>query len=473
MRSALLLALGVLVGCGGTGSFGGPADDDDSSPGDDDDSTLADDDDSTAGDDDDGTEDPDFEAGLDALLDRTFRIDISRIDLALDFTPGDDTVLGQATLTFTMRPDQVRPLIHFTPFEDVGLESITGLSLDGQPLDPTDPADLQALTLAGSSQEALELQRDVDPLNEHVLQMDFALANWWEEGSPGWFFTDVSDIAGDGNEFIFPTINAPHELARHVVELRVHTARPYAVLGSGRVEQRPTDAGVQRWSIDSEQEIASYTLLLLAMPADEVEIEERVLPGVPVRIASIASSGDLAQAFDDAEAVLALLADDFGAFPMPRGMQILLTSEYGGGMEYYGGTISDGWALQHEIVHMYFGCSTVAKTWRDTWWDESINVWYLWPGSWDPLPFGWGSNMVGGRSMVQPAFDTRAYEEGAAVFGLVADRIGGRQALIEVLRAVRDDHTFDPFTTGDLIEFIEAETGVDLSEEFAGWVYGQ
>ena len=479
MRNSALSLLVVLgFGCGGSGTFGGGVVDDDDTrddgipDDDDDDATTTDDDDDDSTTDDDDSDGSPYDAGLDDLLARTFRIDISRIDVAYDFTPGADTVLGEATLTFTMRPGQVRPAFHYTPWEDVQLQSIVSLRLDGELLDPGDPADVIEGGFPGSSQPVIELQRDVDPAMEHVLEVDFALPNWWDEKSTGWFFTDVSDIAGDGNEFIFPTINAPDELARHVIELRVHSDAPYRVLGSGLVEQRPGQPGLQRWTLDTEREVASYTVLLVAAPDAEVDWEERVVAGVPIRIASIASAAELDQAFDDAEAVLSLLASDFGPLPMARGISVLLTDDYGGGMEYFGGTISDGWALQHELVHMYFGCSTIARTWRDSWWDEAINIWYLWPGSYDPINATFSSNIVSGRTPVQPAFDTRAYDEGAAIFDEVADRIGGRQALIEVLRTVRDEHTFAPFSTGDLILFIEAETGVDLTDEFGRWVYG-
>lgn len=46
------------------------------------------------------------------------------------------------------------------------------------------------------------------------------------------------------------------------------------------------------------------------------------------------------------------------------------------GMEYFGGTISGLGPLLHEVFHMYFGCSLVANTYRDSWWDEAINMWY-------------------------------------------------------------------------------------------------
>ena len=84
---------------------------------------------------------------------------------------------------------------------------------------------------------------------------------------------------------------------------------------------------------------------------------------------------------------------------MPRGLSVVLT-QGGGGMEYYGATITSLRALRHEVFHMYYGCSTVATTYRDSWWDEAINMWYELsadpsfprstpvsaPGSWAPAP---------------------------------------------------------------------------------------
>jgi len=463
----------------GSGQFGGllPSDDDDASS--DDDDTSSDDDDSSSDDDDSSSDDDDtspFDSGIEDLLSSTFRIDISRIDVGLDYTPGANTLLGEATVRFTMRPGQTVPIIHFTPIADVDLDSLASITLNGEALDPQDEDDVRQRVLPGSSQRVLEFQRAVDPTSEHVLDMTWESQSWWEDVAPGWLFTDVSDIAGEGNEIFFPTINSPEELSRHVIELRIHSGSPYRVLGSGLVTEDGAQTGpepVQLYTVDTEREVSSITVLLVAAPRDEVLYEERTVAGVPIRIASITEQAEVEQAFDDAESVLNMLQDDFGPLPMERGLSVLLTTDYGGGMEYFGGTISDGWALQHEIVHMYFGTSTVARTWRDSWWDEAINVWYLWPGGYDSLWSGYESDIVSGQTPVQPSFDTRAYNEGAAIFELVADRVGGREALIDALAAIRADHTFAPFTTGDLIIYLEEFTGVDLSEEFARWVYGQ
>ena len=442
----------LLGGCVGSGVFGEPTHDDDTA-------------------DDDDTPVSPFDEGVVELLDDTFRIDIERIDVGLDWTPGAETYLGEATVRFRMRPGQTVPVIHFTPPGDVGGDTIATLVLDDEPLDVGDSGDVLATTLPGSPQRVLELQRVLDD-SEHVLEVTWEAPAWWDDVAPGWLFTDVSDIAGEGNEILFPTINSPDELARHVIELRVHAETPYRVLGSGLVEEVPGDE-VQTWRLDTEREVASITVLLVAAPRSAVSWDERTVAGVDVRIASITEAWEVEQAFDDAEAVLEMLEADFGPLPMEQGLSILLMTDYGGGMEYFGGTITDGWALQHELVHMYFGTSTVARTWRDSWWDEAINVWYLWPDGFDPLPGWWGSDMVSGRTPVQPSFDLRAYNEGAGVFDLVAERVGGRAALVEALAAIRDEHTFSPFTTGDLVLYLEAETGVDLTDEFAQWVYGE
>ena len=50
-----------------------------------------------------------------ALLNDTFRIDISEIRLTLTYHPEAAIVDGNSRIRFTMRPGQRRPLVHFNP----------------------------------------------------------------------------------------------------------------------------------------------------------------------------------------------------------------------------------------------------------------------------------------------------------------------------------------------------------------------
>ena len=81
----------------------------------------------------------------------------------------------------------------------------------------------------------------------------------------GRFFSDVNDFEGHGNEVLFPTLNSPRDLAHHVLVFRVHNAAPYLMVGSGRVVTQ-TAGDVQEWTLDTEREVASYTVMFFLAP---------------------------------------------------------------------------------------------------------------------------------------------------------------------------------------------------------------
>jgi hypothetical protein len=408
--------------------------------------------------------DPRDQAAEQALLDAAFRIDIQRIDVVFDLFPEESVVHARATTSFRMRPGQTRPLFHFTP-------AVTGtevsLRLDGEPLDVGDEHDVRLVGFEGSTQVALEAQRDLGPEEEHRLEAAYALPL---SDSYGRFYVNVNDILGRGNETRFPTLNTPHELAHHVIRFRVHGSRGYQCLGSGLVTRTPAE-DVQEWLLDTERDVASYTLMFFLAPAEDVVVEERTVAGVDVRV--MASSGTpIVEAFAQLEAWLPVLEGDLGPFPMPRGLSVVLT-ERGGGMEYYGATITSLQALRHEVFHMYFACSTIASTYRDSWWDEAINMWHefsLAP-AYRAIDETYSSDMVGGRSPIGVGFDTRAYDEGARIFQAVAEGLGGRPAMIAYLRLLHQDRLFVPMTTMGLVGHLREATGLDVEERFLRWLY--
>ena len=130
-------------------------------------------------------------------------------------------------------------------------------------------------------------------------------------------------------------------------------------------------------------------------------------------------------------------------------------------MEYYGATTTSLRALRHEVFHMYYGCSTVARTYRDSWWDEAIDMWYELSAdpAYAPIADGFRSDIVSGRSAVAVGFDRRAYDEGARVVQAVAAELGGRDRMVRFLRDLHARRSFDPFTTWDLADEIQAWSG--------------
>jgi aminopeptidase N len=403
----------------------------------------------------------------DQLLNSAFRIDISTIQVTFDYTPDLNQVRGEAEVTFKMRPGQSRPLIHFDlPALHAG--DPLDVKLNGESLQPGNAADMVILSSPESTQKAIEFQRDLEANVVHRLEIKYVKE--LPQDYPI-FATQVTDLYGWGNEELFPTINTPHELARHILTIRVHSSTAYRCIGSGRVTES-SKGSVQQWVLDSEREIASYTFLFVVIPAADTVYEEKEINGVTVRIVAYRGGASLAQGFNQMESWLPELHQNLGPFPMPRGLSIFLVSG-GGGMEYYGGTITSLWALNHEVFHMYYGCSTVMKTYRDSWLDEAINEWYEYSvdPTFQPIDENYRSNMVSGRSPIAVAFDRRAYYEGAQMMQYVAQKIGGRLAMIGFLKYVHATYNFSPFSTVDFVNYLKDFTGVDFMNQFINWVF--
>ena len=128
------------------------------------------------------------------LLDDTFRIDISEIRLTLTYHPGAAVVDGTSRIRFTMRPGQSRPLVHFNP-------AVRGQALQYLQLDDrvwSNPADgIRVREFEGSTQQAIEIQQDVDASSEHLLVIGYRLQF---QASYPMLVTQVNDLQGIGNE---------------------------------------------------------------------------------------------------------------------------------------------------------------------------------------------------------------------------------------------------------------------------------
>ncbi len=399
-----------------------------------------------------------------ALLDAVFRIDIDSIEVGFDLFPGERRIEARAQVVFRMRPGQSRPLVHFDPARSSPSPT---LRLDGSPLDLRNTADLRLLSFAGSGQTSLEVERETGG-GEHRLEASYTLP--FSDGE-GRFYTNVNDIRGLGNEALFPTLNTPHELALHRLVFRVHAAEPYLAVGSGRVTAEAS-GDVQQWTLDTERPVASYTVMFHLAPARTHALSARRLRGAEVRVLAPTGGVTAEEAFADLDPWLAELQAALGPFPMPRGLSVVLT-QTGGGMEYYGATTTSLRALRHEVFHMYFGTSTIARTYRDSWWDEAIDMWYQLSAdpAYAPIADSYRSDIVNGRSPVTVGFDQRAYDDGAHIFQAVAQEIGGRERLIRFLGGLHARRSFDPFGTWDLADEIRADTGADFGERFRLWLY--
>ncbi|MDQ1350793.1 MAG: hypothetical protein QG657_1095 [Acidobacteriota bacterium] len=411
------------------------------------------------------------EAEVEQLLNDTFRIDIKKIDVIFDYLPGTYTAECKATLSFVMRQGQGqrRPVIHLDPATR-DKNTVRAIRLNNEPLDVFNEADVKILDYTNSTQSALEFQRDLAENIEHTLEIEYVLQ--LPQGYPR-FSTEVNDLEGRGNEALFPTLNTPQEMSHHYFTFRVHGDREFRCIGSGLVErQNPDQEGLRQWTLDTERDVASFTVMFVLMPEEDTVFQTRRIGNVDVRIMAYQGGASIDSAFTQLESWIPQLITDFGLFPMPRGLSIFLTST-GGGMEYFGGTITSLWALEHEVFHMYFACSTINKTYRDLWMDEAINKWYSYSvdPAYRPIADDYRSNIVSGRSAVAVGFDRRAYEEGAQIIQSAAVRLGGRQEMIGFLSYLYRNYAFAPYTTIRFLDYLQEYSGVNMREDFQRWLY--
>jgi len=407
-------------------------------------------------------------AAPDALLDSAFRIDIDSITVTLDWYPATGWVDGTATLAFRLRPGQSRAVFNFTPFV-TSRSAISRLVLDEYALSPQSDGDVKIITVPGTRQPFIELQHPLDPAVRHTLTVDYRLS---VPAVYPRFSSEVNDILGRGNEAVWPTINTPHELARHVVTFRVHDIQTFRFVGSGRSDFTQ-DGGVQQWVLDTQRDVSSYSVMFVLLPAGDTEYREWLIDGVPVRAVAY-TSVNLTEAKARLESWLPELRRRFGPFPALHGLNIFLFSDSGGGMEYYGGTITSLSALRHEVLHGYFGCSVVLRTYPDSWIDEAVTSWFeeIMRGQQHPLlPATYRGNWVGARSPVSVGFSTLAYSDGASIMQAVANRLGGTDRMADFLKYLVQNYTFEPFTTLDFTAYLKDFSGVDMRTQFLEWVY--
>jgi hypothetical protein len=406
--------------------------------------------------------------GSDALLDQTFRIDIESITATLDWYPASGGVDGTATLVFRMRPGQTRAAFNFAPFV-TARSAVTRLVLDGRAFSTQSDADVRILSPSGTRQQFVEIQYTLDPAVPHVLTMDYRLT---VPAAYPRFSSEVNDLLGRGNETVWPTLNTPHELARHVLTFRVHDTQTFRFVGSGRTEFS-RDGAVQQWTLDTQRAVSSYSVMFVLLPAFDTDYQEWLIDGVPVRVIAYPDV-NLGEARTRLDAWLPELRRRFGPFPALHGLSIFLFSNTGGGMEYYGGTITSLSALRHEVLHSYFGCSVVMRTYPDTWLDEAITSWFeeITRGVSHPiLPPTYHGNWVGARSPVSVGFSVFAYTDGASIVQEIADRLGGTDRMTDFLRLLVETRTFAPFTTLELVGDLAAFSGIDLRPQFLTWLF--
>jgi hypothetical protein len=389
-------------------------------------------------------------------------VEFRRLDLSLSIDVPAKRGTGRAQIPFTVT-QRGAPLMDMVP-------SPTRLELDGRALAPDAFPEVEP---PNGEAKVRVLDVELDPGQEHMLTIDYTLAPTtltFESGGArlGFFMTDLNQRG-----YLERHAPANLEFDQHPTSVNVQligATTEHQLFSNGR-----TTRTADGWSIQYPEYFAcsSYYLHLtdrnFNVAKDTFTIGARSIP--------IVAYAELAEHASDAirvaKQVLAELEAEYGAYAH-EGLTIYVTGPTGGGMEYCGATMTALGALGHEITHSWFARGVMPGNGNSGWIDEAIARWrdFGYPSR-APNPRRAPVNL-GGFPPYRRHTPREAYIEGSLLLSeiefLSKQRGGG---LRPILRALYGQKHRQQITTEFFKQFLEAQSGLDLTAMFDRFVYNK
>lgn len=195
--------------------------------------------------------------------------------------------------------------------------------------------------------------------------------------------------------------------------------------------------------------------------------------------------------------IMNLFADKFEPYPYADEKYGHAQFGWGGGMEHTTVSFMGSFGrslIAHELGHQWFGNKVTCGSWRDVWLNEGFATYMSgmvienFDGngafrSWKTDQI-YSSTLYPGGSVYVPAADSTSvnrifssrlsYNKASMVVHMLRKKLGDT-VFFEGLRNYLNDPalTFGYAKTEDMIRVMEASSGVDLSEFFNDWIYGE
>jgi hypothetical protein len=395
-------------------------------------------------------------------------VDFAASDVNLVFDVSTKTAWAEATIRFKATSAGL-------PMLDLQAE-VTSLTLDGEELDP---ALLAEAKLPDGASTVRVLERRLEPDLEHELIIRYVFApdelKFSDSGASVAFL--MSDLAsGPADKRIFLEKFAPANLEfdafamRLEVEVRGASAT-HRVFANGAIET----LGDYHWRIDFPAYFTSSSCYFHLTEKDLAVVEDDY-SGLDAQVPITIYGEDRAQLDEVHPRILEILKEleaDYGPFAHAR--LVVYITEFPGGMEYSGATITSPWALSHELMHSWFARSVMPADGNAGWIDEAIASWRDagYP-SYAAYRSDKAANLAGGSPYRR---DTAigAYREGQDFLSFV-DRALEKAAaprLKSVLRDLFASRRNSTISTPYFEAFLEDRSQLDFSAWFARFVYGK
>jgi aminopeptidase N len=188
----------------------------------------------------------------------------------------------------------------------------------------------------------------------------------------------------------------------------------------------------------------------------------------------------------------------FGPYPFLQYGQVPVQPFDEGGMEHQTiTTINRSWlrgweenGIAHELGHQWFGDHVTCETFKDIWLNEGFATFCeaIYAESWGGNE--WYMNTIrskadgyfNGQFNTIPIYDppenilfneATTYDKPACVMHMLRRMVRNDTAFFSALRAYQDHFSYSNCNTLEFQQFMSAWLGIDLSDFFAEWIYGQ
>lgn len=313
------------------------------------------------------------------------------------------------------------------------------------------------------------------PVGLHQLEIEVPLTNLVEFTGKGvknaFWVTDLDD-----RYYLERYIPVNFEYDRVKMTFDLHFKGLLAaqhVFANGKVSWIAED----RARIEFPDHFTVNSLYFHTSPVDSVDLIEFDFPSlggktIPVKIYAQGPNAYELPAFKtETIKVLEELESDYGAFP--HDSVTIYNADLAhmglGGMEYAGATVTNIYALGHELFHSYFARGLVPANGNAGWIDEALASWR--DGGYLRRSTLTGSSGMAAHAPYTRKTDTAAYSFGARFMEFLDGKFAQKGGLKPFMNNLLSKKLFSPLFTEDFIQEMEEFFGEEVNSTFRTYVY--
>lgn len=311
------------------------------------------------------------------------------------------------------------------------------------------------------------------PVGQHQLQIEVPLTDlidFTDKGVKNAFW--VTDLEDRHYLERYIPVNFEYDRVKMVFDIEFKgLGAPQHVFANGKVSWNG-----DRATIEFPDYFTVNSLYFHTTPVGSVSLMEFDFPSIggrsiPVQIYNQGSGEELETFKAETIKVMKELEGDYGAFPHPSvTIYIADLSQWGlGGMEYAGATVTNLYALGHELFHSYFARGLVPANGNAGWIDEALASWR--DNHYQRRTTLTGSSGMASQSIYTRKTDTAAYTFGARFMAFLDGKFADKGGLKPFMNDLLSKKLFTPIFTEDFIHEMEKFFGEEVSSTFQTFVY--